>query len=378
MHSSGHQIDRRLAALAAAWLWLPVVAGAIDPTAEQQYWLELINRMRRDPAAELNQLVNLTSPSTWGSPKSDDPSIAAALDFYGTDAATLSSQWSTLTAAPAVAWNGSLAQAATTYSNVMVTQDRQDHGLDGQTLSQRILNAGYSSQWLEFGENLFATTESVLHGHAGFAIDWGDGNGAAAGFGTGIQSPPLHRIAMMDIAYKEVGIGFQSTAIPGTNVEATGPHVVTQHFGSSYRVDGGTYISDAILTGVIFSDNLLADAFYTPGEGWAGIVIQVFDDVTNALLASGVSNSAGGFNIPLTGLVSGVTYRAEAAGTGLAAQTFSLNERSENYGVDVTIFDNAYASFMAVPEPGSGVLAIASLCWLGLHFRKRFSPLTPS
>jgi hypothetical protein len=365
-----HQHHGALRGTLAAVVVGVVSSQAADPSNDQQYWLELVNRMRMNPSAELDLLVNLTSPGTWDSPKSDDPSVAAALDFYGTDAATLSSQWSTLVSAPPVAWNGSLAQSAGTYSDIMVTQDRQDHNLDGQTLSQRILAGGYSSQWLEFGENLFATTQSATHGHGGFVLDWGDGNGATTGFGSGIQDPPLHRIATMDDAYKEIGIGYQNGAIPGTNVEATGPLVVTQHFGSSYRIDGTTYISDAILTGVIFADNLLADAFYTPGEGWAGIVIQVFDDVTNTLLASGTSNAAGGFNIPLTGLVSGVTYRAEAQGTGTTAQSFTLTERTENYGVDVTIFDNAYASFMAVPEPSSAVLSVSALIWLARRNRR--------
>lgn len=359
MKRAPEQPTRIVAAIfLAASLWLPVALTAADPTADQQYWLELINRMRRDPAPELDKLVNLTSPSTWDTPKSDDAFIAAALDYFGTDAATLTAQWSTLTAAPPIAWSSALSQSAVTYSNVMVTQDQQAHNLDGNTLSQRVLASGYSPNWLQFGESLFATTESVIHGHAGFAIDWGDGNGGAAGFGTGIQDPALHRLTMMDISFKEVGIGFQSISIPGTNVEATGPIVVTQHFGTSYRSGGATPISDAFLTGVIFSDNLLADAFYTPGEGWAGIVIQVFDDLTNTLLASGISNSAGGFNLLLTGLTSGITYRAEAVGTGLDAQTFTLNERTEDFGTPVTIFDNVYASFMAVPEPGSACLIL--------------------
>lgn len=356
------QSCRHFAIVFVALFGLPWALSAADPTADQQYWLELINRMRRDPSTELSKLVNLTSPSTWDTPKSDDAFIAAALNFYGTDAATLSAQWSTLTAAPPVAWSSALSQSSITYSNVMVNQDQQEHNLDGQSLSQRILAGGYSPDWLEFGEGLFATTQSATHGHAGFAIDWGDGNGAAAGYGTGIQDPALHRITLMDNAFKEVGIGFQSIAIPGSNTEATGPLVVTQHFGSSYRMVSGTPVSDAFLTGVIFSDNLLADAFYTPGEGWAGVVIRIFDDLTNTLLASGVSNAAGGFNVLLTGLTSGVTYRAEAVGTGLAAQTFTLNERTENYGVPVTIYENSYASFMAVPEPGSAIfLFIAAL-----------------
>ncbi|MFN0078668.1 MAG: CAP domain-containing protein [Prosthecobacter sp.] len=348
------------------YLWLLLVlAGqgtsvAADPTAEQQYWLELTNRFRSSPQAELQKLVNFSAPGVWGTPKSDDPSIVNALNFFGTSATDLNSQFASLVAAPPLAWNSALNASATTYSNLMVSNDLQSHTLDGFSLNQRVVNGGYSTNWLEVGENLFASTQTITHGHGGFVIDWGDGNGASPGFGNGIQSPASHRDVLVDSAFKEIGIGFQSGAIPGANVAAIGPYVVTQHFATQFRFDGASYFSDAILTGSVYEDTIAADAFYTPGEGIAGVAVNVYNDTSGILVASGFSNSAGGFNVSLAGLTDGVVYRVEAPDTALPAQTFTLNAHTEDYGAPVIFYDNVYSSFMMVPEPGSLLLCLAA------------------
>jgi uncharacterized protein YkwD len=336
------------------------MAAGADPTAEQQYLLDLTNRFRADPQGELANLVNFSAPGVWDSTKSNDPSIAYALNYFGTSASALASQFSSLTAAPPLAWNSALNVSATNYSNLMVTSDQQAHGLDGLTLDQRIENGGYGANWLNLGENLFASAESSLHAHGAFVIDWGDGNGATAGYGNGIQSPAGHRDLLLNSAMKEIGIGFQSIAIPGTNTAAIGPYVITEHLASQFRFDGTNFMSDAILTGSVYQDTILADAFYTPGEGLAGKAVNVYNDTTGILVASGFSNSAGGYNIALTGLTNGTVYRVEVPDTGLAAKTFTLTEHTDDYGVPVLVYDNVYDSFMVVPEPGSLLLCLVA------------------
>ncbi len=347
-----------LGALMLLWAQGNVRGG--DPTVEQQYWLELTNRFRSDPQAELEKLVNFSAPGVWGSPKSDDAYIANALNYFGTSATDLTIQFASLIAAPPVAWNSALNVSATTYSDLMVSNDQQSHTLDGLGLDQRIQNGGYSANWLEVGENLFASTQTITHGHGGFVIDWGDGNGAAGGFGNGIQNPAGHRDALVDPAFKEMGVGFQSIAIPGGNVNAIGPYVVTQHFATQFRFDGVSYVADAILTGSVYQDTIAADAFYTPGEGLAGVAVNVYNDTTGILVASGFSNNAGGFNVSLAGLTDAVVYRVEAPDTALPAQTFSLTAHTEDYGAPVIFYDNVYSSFMMVPEPGSLLLCLAA------------------
>jgi uncharacterized protein YkwD len=348
-----------------------VMPAMADPTAQEQYWLELLNRARSDPAAELSRLVNFSSPTTFASPASNDPAVAAAIAFYGTNAQLLATQWSTLTAAPALAWSDSLRTSAAGYSQVMINHDEQSHMLETtatneqDAITDRIQAGGYSGNFLDLGENLFAAASSVWGGHAGFLIDWGDDDtNPLNGFGTGIQSPASHRDISFDRVFKQVGIGMVTGGIPGSNVNATGPVVVTQHFGNVYRQSAGHVYSDAILTGVVFDDLVLADNFYTPGEGIAGAPIEVYDDVTDLLLFTGTTNSAGGFNIDLPGLLANRLVRVLAPGTGLPEQTFTLTgftTPTETYGAPVTFTDNLHAAFQVVPEPGSALLVVLLL-----------------
>jgi uncharacterized protein YkwD len=350
-----------VAALTLAVGFFAPRSEASDPTAEQQYMLELLNRMRMAPAAELDKLVNLANASTWDSPRSDHLTVAAALNYYGVSASELTTQWSTLSSAPPLAWNNTLAAASSSYSNLMTSVDVQAHGLDGQSVGQRIVNAGYSSSWGDSAQTLFATASDVTHAHSALAIDWGPDGGS----GTGIQPGATHRAALMDPLFKEIGVGFQTISIPLTNIEVTGPLVVTQHLANNLRSNGVSIVSDAILTGSIYNDLVLGDNFYTPGEGIGGALVFVYDNSTGQMVASGQTNSVGGFNITLTGLTDGTMYRVEAPETGQAAQNFTLNPRQENYGTVsnpniVTLYDNVYASFVAVPEPGSAALMLIS------------------
>jgi len=370
---------RQLLAVALGFM-APVVGQSADPTDVQQFWLEMMNRMRTDPAAELERLTNYSVPgTTFASPASDDPFVNSALQFYNTSASQLTAQWATLTPAPALAWNGILADTSATYSNVMVGFDVQAHDLDGQTLEDRIVNGGYSANYLELGESLFATAQNAFHGHAAFAIDWGDDDGNSGnGFGTGIQTPASHRDDLMFTDFKEVGIGFQTNSLAG-NVNVTGPLVTTQHFASQYRVAGLSYVADAFATGSIYTDAVLSDNFYTPGEGVAGSTINIYNDTTNALLKTGLTNAAGGYNILLDGLTDGQLYRIEAPGTGQSARTFSLDTRTVFYAstpggpldVPVTFYDNVYSSFAVVPEPGSVALVLTALMGGVLIRRKK-------
>lgn len=351
---------------------LGTIAQAV-PTAEQQYWLELINRFRADPQGELQRIVNIDGSGQWEPIKAADPNVVLALNYFGTDAASLVAQFSTLSAAPPLAWNSTLQASAASYSNLMVTQDQQSHSLDGLSISQRILAGGYGPNWLKAGENLFAATQNITHGHTGMLIDWGDqdGNGTAP-FGNGIQDPAGHRVALLDRQFKEIGIAFQSIAIPFTNATANGPLVVTQHLGSQYRLTSGNYYSDAFLTGSVFADGMVADAFYTPGEGLAGFTVNVYDVLTDALVATGGTDGVGGYQVSLQGLVEGQTYRVEVPGSGAAARTFTLSSTVQNFGASVTMYDNVHASFVAVPEPG-GLLLCLSAVLLAVSTRRRFS-----
>jgi uncharacterized protein YkwD len=258
-------------------------AYAADPTNQEQLWLEIVNRMRRDPQSELQILTNINpgTPPTWATPKSDDPDVKLDLEFFKVDAAALSQQWSFLSPVAPLAWNGSLHAAAAGHNAVMIAQDRQGHQLPGELgIIARIEAAGYTG-WNTLGENIFAFSQSVTHGHAGFSIDWGNGPG-------GMLSPASHRATLMSPSFREVGISAIAESNMSTDV---GPLVVTQDFG--WR--GG----NSFVTGVLYTDEVARDYFYTIGEGQGGIEVTAYLAGTDTVAASTTSSSSGGYALRL-------------------------------------------------------------------------------
>jgi uncharacterized protein YkwD len=157
-----------------------------QPTAQEQQMLELINRMRQAPAAELNLLIN-----------SGDAAVASALTYFNVSISILTQQWSSLLPTAPVAWSSQLSDAALGHNQQMITAGVQSHQVTGEaSLGQRATNSGYTG-WNTVGENIFAYANSVFYGHAGFAIDWGTGTG-------GIQSPAGHRNNIMSANFREV------------------------------------------------------------------------------------------------------------------------------------------------------------------------------
>src|SRR5436190_1820758 len=117
--------------------WIEELEHRLTPSAgpREQYMLELINRMRENPAAELQILLNV-----------NDPYVAGALAQFGVDTAALANDWLSLAPAPPLAWNDNLAAAALAHDQVMLATDTQDHQIGGEAdLGTRILNAGYAS-----------------------------------------------------------------------------------------------------------------------------------------------------------------------------------------------------------------------------------------
>ncbi len=222
----------------------------LQPTAQAQEMLELINRLRQSPQAELNLLLN-----------SGDPKIAQALQQFGVDRSILAQQWSTLFPVAPLAWSAELATSAATHNAQMIAADTQSHRLPGEAdLLQRAINAGYVGT--RVGENIFAFSESVLFGHAGFAIDWGNDPQSVGG----IQNPASHRELLLSGSYREVGIAITAENDSKTQV---GPLVISQEFGNRTALD-----SKAWLLGVAFQD-LNSDGFYQTGEGVSGIDVEV-------------------------------------------------------------------------------------------------------
>ncbi|TAF51572.1 MAG: hypothetical protein EAZ61_10285 [Oscillatoriales cyanobacterium] len=246
----------------------------IFPSPNEQYLLELTNRIRLDPSNELNRIL-----------LSRDKEVSNALDYFGTDLSVLRQQWTTLEPAPPLAWSGELHNSAETHNQRTIAADTQSHFLPNEPgLIDRIREAGYDPS--SVAENIFAYPESIEAAHAGFAIDWGVGP-------HGIQEPAGHRISMTNSLYREVGIDITEERDPNTSV---GTFVVTQHFGIDRNAIWG--MSDAYLVGVVYDDTIRDDNFYTPGEGRGDVTITVADLVNDRVFST-TTWEAGGYQIAL-------------------------------------------------------------------------------
>jgi hypothetical protein len=267
-----------------------------DPTAEEQYMLELVNRARADPAAEGLRLQSTT-----------DPAVLAAYRFFAVDVAAMAAQFATYPARPPLAFNADLIAAARAHSQDMARNDFQGHtGSNGSSMVNRVEAAGYTG-WNALAENVYAFAQGVFHGHAGFNADWG--------------VPSLgHRMNIMNFSstgpvYTEVGIGIVPETAAGTGV---GPLLVTENFG---RRSGQRFV-----VGVVF-DDANRDGFYDIGEGVGGVTVTT----SEGRLA--ITSTSGGYAIPLSGSSGSIAVRAEGGALG-AVQEAVVALAGSNVKVD--------------------------------------------
>ena len=280
----GDVTPRRSALVAPAAAAATTAYSHGEPTAEEQYMLELVNRARANPAAEGLRLRSTT-----------DPAVLAAYRFFQVDVAAMAAQFATYPARPPLAFNANLIAAARAHSQDMARNNFQGHtGSNGSSMVNRVEAAGYTG-WNALAENVYAYAESVFHGHAGFNADWG--------------VPSLgHRMNIMNFSstgpvYTEVGIGIVPESAPGTGV---GPLVVTEDFG---RRSGQFFV-----VGVVF-DDANRDGFYGVGEGVGGVTVATSEG------NSAITSTSGGYAIPLSGGSGSITVRAEGTALGAVNET---------------------------------------------------------
>ena len=249
-------------ALPLARMAVSVTYSIGQPTGEEQYYLELLNRARANPIAEGTRLASTT-----------DPDVLNSYKYYSVNLPMMQSEFKALSVQPPLAMNVSLMKAARAHASDMFNKQFQGHtGSNGSTMSARITSAGYA--WKTIGENVYSYADSVWHGHAGFQVDWGSGTG-------GMQIARGHRANIHSANFREVGVG----VVSGTNGRV-GPQLVTQDFGT------GT-ASQAFITGVAYYD-VDGDGFYDPGEGIGGLTVQAQGASRTAVTAD-----SGGYAIPV-------------------------------------------------------------------------------
>jgi hypothetical protein len=216
-----------------------------NPTAEEQSYIELINRARSNPPEEGARLAAAT-----------DPGILSAFKQFGVNLTMMQNEFNVIAVAGPLAPNEKLTTAARGHTYWMFDNSTQSHNQTNptNTSDQRITASGYN--WSTIGENIFAFADSTWYGHVGFQVDWGPG-------GTGgMQNPRGHRDSIHNPNFKEIGVG----TLSGTN-GTVGPQVVTQDFGTEFN-------SKLFATGVAYYD-LNLNNFYDIGEGISGLKVNV-------------------------------------------------------------------------------------------------------
>jgi len=230
------------------------------PTVYDQYLLELINRGRADPAAEAARYGTGLNEGLPPGTISDDPKQP-------------------------LAFNTSLIQAAQAHSQWMLDTNIFSHyGAGGSRPWDRAQAAGYPCG--SVGENLswqgttgtFDMTQWTAEAHEDLYVD-----APVADRG--------HRINQLNPDWREVGAGVLSGLFvhEGTTWNSL---MVTEDFGTC----GG----QRFLTGVVYDDGLvLADDFYTPGEGLGGVTVTAVRRGDGAEFSAQTWPS-GGYTLPLS------------------------------------------------------------------------------
>ena len=224
-----------------------------QPSAQEQYMLELVNRARLDPTAEASLYgINLNQglPSGTISGASKQP----------------------------LAFNLNLIDASRDHSQWMLNTNRFSHtGAGGSSAGDRMGDAGYpfTGSWT-WGENIAwrgttgtpNVTNIVGRQHEGLFNSSG------------------HRRNILNGNFREIGIGALTGDFNGYNAVMT-----TQKFAKSGN--------SVFLTGVAFDDGVTDDDFYTVGEGLGGIQVTATRQTDNQVFRATTYNS-GGYQIALT------------------------------------------------------------------------------
>jgi uncharacterized protein YkwD len=297
-----------------------------NPTNEQQYMLELINRARADGGAEATRLQGWTnngSPVFSGGLQEGPPSINGQSFTIANTAQPLS--WNTLLN------NCAQARAQFLNDNDQFFTGTNPHTFGGTTPEQRINAAGYSMN-LATEYNGPTTSGGFFPGPENVAENESIGSGPFTGarlittilqqhndLFTDTTVPGRgHRMSMMLTYWREIGIGVSAGTDNGQGNTWDSLYTV-QNFGKIAN-------STPFITGVVYHDTN-GNGFYDPGEGIGGVRIDVAGSNFFA-----VSSSSGGYSVPVPGNGSfNVTFSGGGQPTTQRTVTVanSLNAKSD-------------------------------------------------
>lgn len=299
------------------------------PTSYEQYQLELVNRARANPGAEVTRLSSLTWGNT-GAPVA--PSLNEGLP-PGTITNTLRQP---------LAFNPNLIKSARDYSALLLAYNAFTHYFGGTSPTSRMTSAGYSfsGSWGN-AENLSwtgstgpmsinTTTTETLHNNL-----FVDGDVYGRG----------HRLDLLDAEMKEIGIGLVYGT--GFNGGAGG-----QTFNSVMTTQDFAYETGSpFITGVVYRDTD-ANNFYSPGEGVGGVTVTATPTGGGAALTA-TTWSSGGYSLR----VPAGSYTMAFTGAFTTANTLpsgSVSMGSTNQKVDAQVIGNGVTVPAQLTNPANG------------------------
>jgi uncharacterized protein YkwD len=288
-----------------------------EPTAYDQFLLELINKARANPTAEASRLgITLNQGLNSG-------------------------QIST-TAKQPLAFDGDLVDAAHNHSKWMLDTDTFSHtGAGGSSFTTRMKAEGYvlSGSWTA-GEN----------------ISWGGSSGTinqlthTQARHDSLFKSPGHRVNILNDNFKEIGTGVEFGKFGAYNAS-----MVTEDFART-----GTA---SFITGVAYDDRN-DNNFYTPGEGRGGIKVSAVSTGTaTPVTVTDITGAAGGYDIA----VAPGTYKVTFSEGGLAAPIVrTVTVGSKNVKIDLIDAPSATASSAAGQVAGVSASASDALDFTAL------------
>jgi uncharacterized protein YkwD len=230
----------------------PISSDSFEPTAYEQYMLELINRARANPQAE-EQRQNI--PLTQG----------------------LSPNSISYEAKQPLAWNNTLSKTAQDHNKWQEQTGTFSHYGEGGWPWERAYKAGYdmtAPQSSQANENLAMGSGSTPKSATQYTEERHNSLYASSG----------HRANFFNSDWKEAGIDFLGQqASDGENLTKSS---VVEFFGKP--ASGKTF-----LTGVAYNDLVKDDDFYTPGEGLGSIKVEAVRQSDNKLFTTQTSSSGG-------------------------------------------------------------------------------------
>jgi serralysin len=279
----------------------PSGAGWAGLTPEEQLIVELINRARMNPGAEVSRLSEPLASGIASGP------------------------------AEPLAVTRELSRAARGHSEDMDARNFFSHtNPDGQSPAARALEEGHGSGFV--GENI---------GWAGSTSTTFDRQPRAESHHQSLWRSDGHQRNMMDPRWSEIGLGYDYGDHVQGGITFRGATFVTQKFGDR----GHSY-----LTGVVIEDQD-GDDFYDIGEGLGGVRITASDGTRTFATETW---AAGGYSLRL---VDG-TYRVIFEGGGLdRAIARDVTIAGANVKLDV-VEDGGTVAFVsaATPAPEAGAV----------------------